>query len=173
MEYIDIYDKDKKLTGKTVARGTKLVDGEYRLVVHICVFNSKDEMLIQKRQPFKKGWSGRWDVSVGGNVQASESSAVAAQREVKEEIGVDVDLSSERPFVCTAFTNGFDDYYLIEINEDESFFTLQPEEVEKVMWADKKTILSMIDDGSFIPYHKGFIEMLFDMRKDLGTIVGD
>ncbi|MDE6149390.1 MAG: NUDIX domain-containing protein [Ruminococcus sp.] len=172
MEYIDIYDKDKKLTDKTIARGGELSDGEYRLVVHICVFNSNNEMLIQKRQPFKKGWSGKWDVSVGGGVQAGESSVVAAQREVKEEIGVDVDLSNERPFACIIFTNGFDDYYLIEINENESFFITQPEEVEKVMWADKKTILSMIDDGSFIPYHKGFIEMLFDMRKKTGTIVG-
>lgn len=172
MEYIDIYDKDKRLTGKTVARETPLQTDEFRLVVHVCVFNANDEMLIQKRQSFKKGWPGKWDVSVGGGVQAGENSATAAQREVREEIGVDVDLSNKRPFICAAFTNGFDDYYVIEINENESFFTSQPEEVEKVMWADKNTILTMIDNDRFIPYHKGFIEMLFDMRKDTGTIVG-
>lgn len=172
MEYIDIYDKNKKPTGKTVPRGTKLLEDEYRLIIHICVFNSDNQMLIQKRQPFKKGWSGKWDISVGGVVQACESSNAAAQREVKEEIGVDVDFSKSRPLICTTFANGFDDYYSVEINEDEDFFTPQPEEIEKIMWADRQTVMYMIDSGSFIPYHKGFIELLFDIHNDPEIIIG-
>lgn len=171
MELIDIYDKDKKVTGLTVIRGTKLNTDEYRLVVHVCVFNSRNQLLIQKRQPLKKGWPGKWDVSVGGVVQVGENSAQAAQRELREEIGADVDLSTARPLICTTFINGFDDYYSVEINEDESFFTPQPEEVEKVMWADKQTVLYMIDSGSFIPYHKSFIEVLFDIHNGSGAII--
>ena len=173
MEYIDIYDRNKKLTGKTVERGTALKDDEYRLVVHVCIFNSKNEMLIQKRQPFKKGWSGKWDISVGGGVQSGESSSIAAQREVEEELGVDVDLGNVRPFVCVSFVNGFDDYYSVRTDMDLDGFTLQPEEVEKVMWADKDTVLDMIDNESFISYHKGFIEFLFDRHNGFGAVIID
>lgn len=148
-------------------RGETLSDGEY---VHICVFNRKNQMLIQKRQPFKKGWAGLWDISASGAAQSGESSSQAAGRELKEEIGIDYDFSAKRPYVSVSYTAGFDDYYIVELEVNPDELILQYEEVEQVRWADKYEILSMIDNGEFIPYHKGFIEMLFDMRNDFGTI---
>lgn len=171
MEYIDVYDIHKNKI-RIVPRGSKLLDGEFRLVVHICVFNSHNQMLIQKRVLSKKSFPGKWDISVGGTVQAGETSSTAAGRELKEEIGIDFDFENHRPFITSSFTGGFDDFYLIERDKEATSFKLQAEEVEKVMWADKKTVLSMIDSGEFITYHKGFIEMLFDMRNDYGTIIG-
>lgn len=151
-------------------RGETLSDGEYFLVVHICVFNRKNQMLIQKRQPFKKGWAGLWDISASGAAQSGESSSQAANRELNEEIGIDYDFSAKRPYVSVSYTAGFDDYYIVELEVNPDELILQYEEVEQVRWADKYEILSMIDNGEFIPYHKGFIEMLFDMRNDFGTI---
>lgn len=66
MELFDLYTENRELTGKTMERGGTVPEGLYRLVVHICVFNSRGEMLIQRRQPFKAGWPGLWDISVGG-----------------------------------------------------------------------------------------------------------
>lgn len=171
MELIDVYDRHRNKV-RTAERKEVLGGNEYRLVVHICVFNSKDQMLIQKRQPFKSGWSGLWDLSTGGMAQSGETSAQAARRELKEEIGIDCDFSEERPFVSVSYTVGFDDYYVTQKEVIPEDLKLQYEEVEKVRWADRSEILSMIDSGEFIPYHKGFIEMLFDMRKDFGTIMG-
>lgn len=31
-------------------------DGEYHLAVHVCIFNSENQLLIQQRQPYKGGW---------------------------------------------------------------------------------------------------------------------
>ena len=42
--------------------------------------------------------------------------------------------------------------------------TLQPEEVQRVRWAGLEEILQMIDDGSFIPYEKNLIRLLFWRR---------
>ena len=67
MELWDVYDVDRKVTGKTMKRGTAYEEGAFHLVVHVCVFNHKNEMLIQKRQPFKSGFSGLWDVTMGGS----------------------------------------------------------------------------------------------------------
>lgn len=171
MELIDVYDRHRNKV-RTADREDVLNRDEYRLVVHICVFNSKDQMLIQKRQPFKRGWSGLWDLSTGGMALSGETSAQAAQRELNEEIGIDHDFSEERPFVSVSYTVGFDDYYVIQKEVIPEELKLQYEEVEKVRWADRSEVLSMIDSGEFIPYHKGFIEMLFDMRNDFGTIRG-
>lgn len=169
MEIIDVYDRHRNKL-RTATRGEKLGENEYRLVVHVCIFNSKGQLLIQRRQSFKKSWSGLWDVTVGGGVQAGESSASAAERELYEELGIRYDFADTRPSVSVSFTSGFDDYYIIEREVEPDTLKLQYEEVEKAEWADKDMVLSMIDDGSFIPYHRGFIEWLFDMRKNLGTI---
>lgn len=54
-ELWDIYTKDRIKTGRFHVRGQKMQEGDYHLVVHVCIFNSKSEMLIQQRQPFKEG----------------------------------------------------------------------------------------------------------------------
>lgn len=169
MEIIDVYDRHRNKL-RTAARGEKLGENEYRLVIHVCIFNSKGQLLIQKRQSFKKSWSGLWDVTVGGGVQAGESSADAAERELYEELGIRYSFADTRPSVSVSFASGFDDYFIIEREVELDTLKLQYEEVEKAEWADKDRVLSMISDGSFIPYHRGFVEWLFDMRKNLGTI---
>ena len=88
MEYVDIYTAERQRTGRTAERGSKLDEGEYRLIVHAAIFNRAGELLIQQRQPFKKGWGGLWDLSMGGAVSAGETSAQALVRELQEELGL-------------------------------------------------------------------------------------
>ncbi|MBQ8513301.1 MAG: hypothetical protein IJ497_11850 [Clostridia bacterium] len=77
------------------------------------------------------------------------------------------EFTKVRAFFITI--GGFDDIYLIEKNVVLSELHLQPEEVQAAKWADRDEILAMIDDGSFIPYHKSLIELLFFMRNHDGT----
>lgn len=60
-ELWDLYTKDRERAGRTHRRGDPMKDGEYHLAVHVCIFNSRNEMLIQQRQPFKEDWSNMWD----------------------------------------------------------------------------------------------------------------
>lgn len=46
METWDIYDKDRSLTGKQMNRGETFEQGAYHLVVHVCLFKERGEMLI-------------------------------------------------------------------------------------------------------------------------------
>ena len=73
-----------------------------------------NQMLIQQRQPYKKGWPNMWDLTVGGSALKGESSFQAAERELFEELGIKIDLSEKRPAFTINFENGFDDYYLID-----------------------------------------------------------
>ena len=168
MEKFDVYDDNRLPINKTYERGTKLSKNENRMVVHICVFNSNGEMLIQQRQPYKKFYPNMFDISCSGGSISGETSRESARRELKEELGIDHDFSNDRPFFTVNFQNGFDDYYIINLDIDLSKLTLQTEEVQLVRWASLDEIIEMIDDGRFIPYSKSLISLLFDYRNDIG-----
>lgn len=169
MELWDLYTQDRQPTGLTMVRGSEHPQGYYRLVVHVCIFNSKGQMLIQQRQPFKEGWPNMWDVSVGGSVVAGESSREAAEREAAEELGLRISLEGVRPAITISFKEGFDDNYVVVRDVKDEEITLQPEEVQAYKWADEAEILQMIEDGLFIPYHRGKIELLFFLRNHMGS----
>ncbi|MDE7311007.1 MAG: GNAT family N-acetyltransferase [Eubacterium sp.] len=161
-EQWDLYTKDREKTGKLHRRGDPVPEGSYRLAVHVCIFNSKNELLVQQRQPFKKGWPNMWDVSVGGSAVAGESSAQAAERETWEELGLKLDFSKERPFLTMNFSEGFDDFYIIEQDCDLKKLRLQQEEVQRVRWAGKEEVIKMQAQGIMIPYW--FLDRLFEIR---------
>ena len=165
MELFDLYTADREKTGQTMVRGEAVPEGFYRLVVHVCIFHPDGRMLIQQRQPFKKGWSNLWDVTVGGSAVAGDSSRSAAERETLEELGLSIDLSHVRPTLTIHWEHGFDDLYVLTLPVDIHSLHLQYEEVQQVRWVAKDEILQMIDDGRFIPYEKSLIELLF-FRKD-------
>lgn len=169
MEIWDVYDKDRIKTGETMVRGSKFKENTYHMVVHVCIFNLEGKMLIQQRQPFKEGWPNMWDITVGGSAILGDTSQLAAEREVYEEIGYKLSLDGIRPALTINFDRGFDDVYLIQQDIDISKLNLQYEEVKSVKWASKEEILSMIDEETFIPYHKSLIELLFFMRNSKGT----
>ena len=90
MEFWDIYDADKKPTGRTMKRNDWcLKDGEYHLTVLGVVARPDKTFLITKRVMTKAWAPGWWEVS-GGAAQAGEGSREAVLREVKEETGLDI-----------------------------------------------------------------------------------
>lgn len=66
MERMDLYDAQRRPLGRTAERGEKLSEGIYHLMAHILVFHPDGRILIQRRQPFKKYWSGLWDITHRG-----------------------------------------------------------------------------------------------------------
>ena len=164
METRDIYNIDRLPTGQTAVRGEELPDGLYHMVIHVCIFNSEGKMLIQKRQPTKKGFPDMWDVSCGGCSIKGETSRDSVHRELKEELGLDLDFENARPNLTVNFDHGFDDFYLVNADIELSSLKLQAEEVQAAKWASMEEIFAMIDDGSFIPFFKSFIHLLFDIR---------
>lgn len=164
MEVWDVYDRWRQPTGRTMLRGEAVREGEYHLVVHVIVFNRAGQMLIQRRQSCKKSWPERWDLSAGGCAIQGENSRQAAMREVREELGLAVDLSAAAPALTLTFPGGFDDMYLVERELALETLHLQAEEVKAVRWAGRKEILRLLARNRFVPYCPSLIELLFDLR---------
>ena len=165
MEKWDLYTLDRVKTNRVITRGDDIPKNLYHLVVHVCIFNAKNQMLIQQRQSFKEGWPNMWDLTVGGSAMIGENSRQAAMREVAEEIGLKIDLEDTPPVITKYFSEGFDDIYILEKEIDISNLILQYEEVQAVKWVSFEEILDMIRLKKFIPYDESFIQFLFHLHQ--------
>lgn len=170
MEQWDLYNENREPLHRTITRGEPVPPGTYHQVVHICLFHPDGRLLIQHRQPFKRGWSDLWDLSVGGSAVTGETSRQAAEREVGEEIGLALDLSNIRPALTVNFAQGFDDFYLTRRALELSALRLQAEEVKEVRWANLREILAMRDRGAFIPYQPDFLRLIFALNQNTGLL---
>ena len=168
MELVDLYDENRLSLGRTAERSAPRGPGEYRMVVHVCVFDRRGRLLIQQRTPEKLLFPNLWDVSVGGGVDTGETSRQGAEREFWEELGISLDLGGLRPSVTVNFDGGFDDFYILTRDLPLEKLTLQKEEVQAVRWASLGEILDLLAQGAFIPYPESFLRFLFDMREQFG-----
>ncbi len=92
-EIWDLYDENKNLLGKTAIRGKDTLNpGEYHIVVDAIIINDKNEILITKRSSTKPSYPLLWECN-GGAVKKGETSKEGIIREMKEEIGIDVDFN--------------------------------------------------------------------------------
>ena len=173
MELWDVYDSERRPQGRTMVRGSEFKPGDMHLVVEVCAFNSKGEMLIQRRHPSKEGFPNMWEFTASGSVLAGETSAQGAERELLEEVGLHASFEGKAPNFTATMGNNFYDFFIIELEAEISELTLQPEEVSEAKWASREEILSLLDNKEFVPYHKSLIELLFaahDCNNNLGRV---
>ena len=158
MEFWDIYDENKKPTGRTMKRNDWcLKDGEYHLTVLGVIGRPDGTFLITKRVMTKAWAPGWWEVS-GGAAQAGEESYEAVLREVKEETGLDV-RKAEGGYLFTykrenpgEGDNYFVDVYRFVMDIDESDLHLQTEETDGYMFATVDEIKAFAAEGKFLHY---------------------
>lgn len=165
MEILDIYDRDRHRTGKTYLRKDRIPEGGFRLIVHILIFNDRGELLIQQRAAHKK-MGGLWDITCGGACQAGEDSQDGARRELKEELGLDIDFANLRPILTANFDQGFDDFYILRENIDTGNLILQEEEVKAACWASRDEVFKMHANSDFVQYKESFLALLFDLNNN-------
>ncbi len=161
MEYLDIYDERRILTGRTAPRGSRPGAGEYYLVVHMLIFRRDGRFLIQRRVPEKQSWPDMWDISLGGMAQAGDTSASAAEREALEELGLSVSLQNTSPVFSFRADNVFDDYWMVQLDTDDVRLTLQSEEVAEIRWVDRAEWEQLIAERKVIPYT--FMHQIFEL----------
>ena len=158
MELWDIYDADKKPTGRPMKRNDWcLKPGEYHLTVLGVIKRPDGKYLITKRSMDKSWAAGWWEVS-GGAAIAGESSNDAVIREIKEETGLDV-TNAEGGYVFSyqrenpeEGDNYFVDIYRFVMDFDENDIKLQEEETNGFKIADIEEIKKIADEGKFLHY---------------------
>lgn len=144
MEYNDIYDKERRLTGRTHIRGTRWKPGEYGLVVCVWVYDGEGKLLLTRRAE-GKSFPGTWENS-GGAVLAGESSRAAIVRELFEETGIRAE-EDEFELLDSGCDGTFHyDYYCIKKSVPLSEIVLLPGETDDVQWATFEQVHKLIEE---------------------------
>ena len=162
IEYRDLYDENKQVTGKTFIKGEQVPKGYYYLIVTIVIKNN-DKYLIQKRVE-KKG--GRWALT-GGHPKAGESSLEGIRAEVKEELGIDITNDNPILFKTITYNDQFFDLYYLEKDININDIKIQKEEVADVCYATKDEIIKMHNENKF---HEGHYKMFEEYLKYIGEV---
>ena len=117
---------------------------------YILLFNSAGDLCVHQRTLSKAIYPGYWDVAAGGMVQADESYAQSAARELEEELGVGgVALTAHEQFFfdqpdnrlwCAVFSAVWD-----------GPLTLQPEEVLQARFIPVDQVLRETAEKPYCP----------------------
>ena len=148
MELIEIVDENGNYTGQIIdkeeAHDKNLLHNE----VAVFIINDKKQTLLQKRSANKRFNPSKWALCAG-HVDAGESLELAALRELKEEVGIDITKNDLKPFAEREFeikeSNSHITYfYYIKSNLCEKDFIIQKEELSEVKWFDIDKVIDMI-----------------------------
>lgn len=142
MEYNDVYDRDRRLTGRVHVRGTRWASGEYGLVVCVWVYDGEGKLLLTRRAP-EKTFPGTWE-NPGGAAMAGESSRQAVARELFEETGIRAG-EEEFELLGSGLEGNFHyDYYCLKRNVPLEDIVLLPGETDDVQWATFDQVRQMV-----------------------------
>lgn len=145
MEFNDIYDENRNLTGRTHRRGTPWQPGEYGLVVCVWVYDGRGHLLLTRRAK-EKSFAGTWENS-GGAARAGETSRQAIVRELYEETGIQAEEEEFELLSTQRDRNTFYDFYCLKRQVRLKDIRLQPGETDDVMWASFGKVRWMVRTG--------------------------
>lgn len=160
-ELWDVYDENRRPTGKLHRRGELLKDKDYHLVVHVWVRRSDGCFLLTKRAP-NKGYPNMWECT-GGSALAGDDSLTAALRELREETGLVIPPERGRIVHSYRKDHYFCDVWLFEYEFQPEQIRLLENETCGAMCATADEILQMRREGLLVPY--GYIDQFNNIMK--------
>ena len=101
-----------------------------------------------------------WDIAVGGHISTGETALETAQRELKEELGLNlkdfdvrkVDRITEQLTNNGIISNEYVTIYLVCGDIDILQIKLQEEEVSEIKWCSKKELNELIKQQNILPH---------------------
>lgn len=94
---IDVLDENGNPTGDAKTKREIHERGFWHNAAHVWIYNSKCEILLQLRAKDKDSYPGLWDISVAGHTDSGETPIQSAVREIKEEIGLNLEFGKLEP----------------------------------------------------------------------------
>ncbi len=172
-EMVDKLNSDGTPTGEIVSKKDAHKNGFWHRAAHVWFVNSNNEILLQKRADNIESHPGEYDISAAGHLVAGDSFIKGALREVKEELGVELEekdlvkigeLHSESTQHEGRYINKeYNDVYVVKKDIPISDFVIQESEVSLVKYLSLEEFKKWIrEKRSDIVMHPKEFELLFD-----------
>ena len=167
IEKLDVYNRYKEKTGKIIERksGVTLFKGEYIISVQCWIVNLQGKILLTQRS-LNKSHGGMWEPT-GGLVQSGESSKEGIKRELREEIGLDIDDENIKLIKEIVEEdddlNFFRDIYLIKKDIKLNDLSFKDNQVMNAKYVSLEEFSNMINNNEsfdWLDYFKELYEII-------------
>ena len=176
-ELIDIYDENNNLLKIQKMKSEAHKNGLWHRALHIWIYNSNGEILLQLRAKEKPLYPDMWDISAAGHISAGEDPITSGLREVEEEIGLklkkeDLDfwmIRKHKVIFRDIKNNEFYYVYFFKFEGDINQLKLQKEEVQKIKFLPIHKIEEKLktNPDKYVPHGNYWFEVLDEVKKKL------
>lgn len=92
-ELLDVLDENGVKTGEVLPRSEVHKKGLWHRAIVVAIVNDENKILLQQRSMNKEKNAGWWDISVAGHLSSGQDSLAGANREISEEVSVNLGFS--------------------------------------------------------------------------------
>ncbi len=138
-ELFDVVNEHDQVVDRRSRREVHRLGLRHR-AVHVLVFNHRGEIFLQQRSIKKDRQPGLWDSSASGHLDSGEDYDACAQRELREELGLDPPPPLERLFKLPAGPETDQEFVWVYRCRCDGPFRLDPDEIECGDWFAPETL---------------------------------
>lgn len=152
-DLIDVLSEVGLRTGEVLPRAEIHRLGKRHRAVHLYLFNSQNEVLLQRRSLTVDHYPGLFGISVTGHINAGEFSSHTVRREIEEELGLDASqlkfdflfsFFQEAVLNETYIDRQFNDVYVTRADIQSDRIAFDRTEVSEVKWVPFKRFREMV-----------------------------
>jgi len=124
--------------------------GQLHRAFSVLIFNSRGELLLQKRADTKYHCGGMWTNACDGHPRPGETTVDAAHRRLREELGFDCPLEEIHRFTYRVeLDHGLEEHEIdhVFVGRYDGIPTPNPDEASEIRWIDWATLEQELRDA--------------------------
>ena len=162
MEIIDLYNKNKGKLGKTfVRKQDKLLEDEYYLLEQAWILNSENKILLTRRS-LNKSYGGMWEATAG-HVKSGEKDLEGIQREVHEELGLNIEKTEFKFIKSLIRKQAILDVWVVRKDINLKDLKLKNDEVMGAKFVSISEFKEMLNNNEIVENLTYFIDIYYQI----------
>jgi isopentenyldiphosphate isomerase len=173
-ELIDICDENNNFINIQRMKSGAHRDGLWHRAIHVWIYNSQGEILLNLRAKDKSYFPDVWDI-LGGHVSAGEEPIISALREIGEEVGLKVErddlefifVDKTNVYYENIKNNEFHYVYFSKFDGNMDQLKIQEEEIQEIKFIPAGKIEEELktNPDKYLPHGDYWFKMIDEIKK--------